>query len=261
MSSPDSSKGKRQAVLVLGMHRSGTSALAGVIARLGAALPKTQVRADLNNKRGYGESSELVQFHERLLASAGSGWRDWERFDPNWMSSPFATAFANELRRLISTEFGDAPVFIVKDPRICRIVPFWLQQLEASNIEPRVILAVRNPIEVAASLERRDGLPLRPALLLWLRYMLDAEEATRGLPRGWVHFDDLLTNWRGSIESLGRKLALDWQTRLARSNARLMSSLAASCVIIRISTISCSRAAISRSGSRTSMAFSLIGNS
>jgi len=86
MSSPDSSKGKRQAVLVLGMHRSGTSALAGVIARLGAALPKTQVRADLNNKRGYGESSELVQFHERLLASAGSGWRDWERFDPNWMA-------------------------------------------------------------------------------------------------------------------------------------------------------------------------------
>jgi len=51
MSSPDTSKGKRQAVLVLGMHRSGTSALAGVIARLGAALPKTPVRANLNNKR------------------------------------------------------------------------------------------------------------------------------------------------------------------------------------------------------------------
>jgi hypothetical protein len=201
---------KRQAVLVLGMHRSGTSALAGVIGRLGAGLPKNQVKATPFNQRGYGESKTINQFNDGLLASTGSDWRDFEQFDPHWMASPFAPSYAQAARRLIEAEFGDAPVIVLKDPRICRIVPFWLEQLAALEFDTYAVLSVRNPLEVAASLERRDGVPLRIALLLWLRHVLDAEATTRRLPRAWVKYDELLSDWRGVVDRLGRKLDLTW---------------------------------------------------
>jgi hypothetical protein len=212
VSSLDSSRweGKRQAVLVLGMHRSGTSALASVIARLGAALPKTQTRSTLFNAKGYGESYAINQFNDGLLASTGSNWRDFEPFDPHWMQSPFAPSYAREARRLIQSEFGDASIIVMKDPRICRILPFWLEQLRALEFETHAVLSVRNPLEVAASLERRDGMPPRIALLLWLRHVLDAEAETRGLSRAWIKYDELLSDWRGVMGRLGRKLELSW---------------------------------------------------
>jgi len=213
MSSPDSSnrEARKQAVLVLGMHCSGTSALAGVIGRLGAALPKTQSKKPtLVNAKGYGESTAISKFNEGLLTSTGSDWRDFEPFDPYWMRSPFVPSFARKARRLIEAEFGDAPVIVLKDPRLCRIVPFWLEQLRALGFEIYVVMSVRNPLEVAASLNRRDGVRPRIALLLWLRHVLDAEATTRHLPRAWVKYDELLSDWRGVMDRLGRRLDLSW---------------------------------------------------
>jgi hypothetical protein len=218
---------RRQAVLVLGMHRSGTSALAGVVARLGAALPKTQIRSVRFNAKGYGESTVIVRFNDSLLASTGSDWRDFEQFDPHWMASPFAAAYASEARRLIDAEFGDAPVIVLKDPRICRMAPFWLAQLESLGFETYAVLSVRNPLEVAASLERRDGITQRIALLLWLRHVLDAEAATRHLPRAWVKYDELLADWRDVIGRVGRKLDLGWLNATSEAQAEVDQFLSA----------------------------------
>ena len=203
----------RQAVLVLGMHRSGTSAVAGVISRLGAPLPTTQIAADDRNPKGYSESSAVADFNDRLLASGGSSWRDWQPFDPHWIRSPFAEPFAAEFPSLIANEFGDARLFVVEDPRICRILPFWLHQLERLEIVPEVVLTVRNPLEVAASLEKRDNFSARVSLLLWLRYLLEAEAGTRGLRRAWVHYDDLLRDWRGTIDRLSQTLGVGWSNQ------------------------------------------------
>jgi hypothetical protein len=57
----------REALLVLGMHRSGTSAVAGLLVRLGAQPPKTLMEGDADNRKGYWESTALCAFHERLL--------------------------------------------------------------------------------------------------------------------------------------------------------------------------------------------------
>src|SRR5262245_5325550 len=191
------SKG-RQAILVLGMHRSGTSAVAGVVAGLGASAPNNQMAADEYNAKGYLESTAIHEFNDRVLASTGSNWRDWEPFDPHWTSSPFASSFAAEFPGLIEREFGDAQTLVIKDPRICRMVPFWVEQLRTIDVEPKAILVVRHPLEVASSLSKRNTFSLRVSLLIWLRYLLDAELHSRELARTWVHYNDLLDDWRGT---------------------------------------------------------------
>src|SRR5690242_15048034 len=70
-------KTRRRAVVVLGMHRSGTSALAGALHLAGAGEPKTPIPADENNQRGYWEPAPLVQAHDEFLTAIGSSWADW----------------------------------------------------------------------------------------------------------------------------------------------------------------------------------------
>ncbi len=165
----------RQAILVLGMHRSGTSALGGVLDALGAGAPKTWMAAHPENPRGFFESASLAAAHDALLESAGSSWHDWQQFNPQWIGSDIAAMHRQEIARLLIDEFGDAPLIFVKDPRICRFVPFTLSVLSELNISPVAILPVRNPLEVVYSLKRNRGFAPSKSLLLWLRHVLDAE--------------------------------------------------------------------------------------
>ena len=200
----------RQALIVLGMHRSGTSSLAGVLSHLGADAAKTLMKGDSWNERGYWESDKLVSFHDRLLASAGSSWDDWCALNPTWVSSSEEQIFLTELPTLIEQEFGQSRFFVVKDPRMCRFVPFWIRGLREIGVTPQFIISLRNPLEVARSLERRDGMPISEGLLLWLRHYLDAEYATRGHPRGFIQYEDLLRDWKGSIAALSTALNLQF---------------------------------------------------
>ena len=202
--------GDREAILILGMHRSGTSALAGALTLLGARSPKTLMKGNRWNEKGYWESAKLERFHDELLASAESDWKSLKRFPPDWFYSNTAQEFSDELPGLLKREFGDADLFIVKDPRICRFVPFWLDELEKLEIKPKVVLPVRHPVEVAKSLVNRDGLPMEQALLLWLRYCLDAEAATRGVERAFLRYEDLLDDWRKVTSKIALKLSLSW---------------------------------------------------
>lgn len=200
----------RQALLVLGMHRSGTSALSGVLASLGAHTPRTLMPVTADNERGYFESSALADFHDELLQSAGGRWSDWDAFNPAWLASGQSQAFGRRLQELLQQEFGDAPLFLVKDPRICRFVPFWLRTLQAMQVTPKVVIPLRHPMEVARSLGARDAFGLNRSLLIWLRHVLEAEFATRGLDRSMVRYVDLLDDWRGLSQRLSTQLDVAW---------------------------------------------------
>jgi hypothetical protein len=99
---------------------------------------------------------------------------------------------------------------VVKDPRICRFVQFWLQVFEEESVAASSVLVLRHPREVAASLAVRDGLPRCVSLLMWLRHVLDAEIATRSMRRGVVAYHDILTDWRSAIERLAKTLGAAW---------------------------------------------------
>jgi hypothetical protein len=207
---------QREALLVLGMHRSGTSAIAGVMVHLGAQAPASLMPPTADNPHGYWESMKLYDFHDRLLHAAGTSWMDWRRFDAaTWVESPAAAPFADELARLVAEEFGAAPIFLAKDPRACRLVPFWLRQLRRLEVTPKVILALRNPLDAARSLSAREGITLERSLLIWLRHMLDAELDTRTLERCVVHYEELLRDWRGVADRVISALHLALPPRSA----------------------------------------------
>lgn len=198
--------GQRTGVLILGMHRSGTSALSRVLNLLGCDLPKTLLPSNETNKAGHWESTIVWRLNERILASAGSHWSNWLEFDPSWLVSSKAEEFRKEAVEALQYEYGTSRLFVLKDPRICRLAGFWEDVFKLAGIEPKLILPLRNPLEIAASLEKRNGFVPALSHLLWLRNVLDAENASRGIRRIFTSYDQLLTNWRDVAEKAGATL-------------------------------------------------------
>ena len=198
-------------VIVLGMHRSGTSAVAGTLVKLGGGPPKHLMVANPGNARGYFESVAFMHFHDELLASAGSRWHDWRLFNPGWYSSPVAAEYRRRAKELFEAEFSGAALPVIKDPRICRFAPFWLGVLREMQKKPRIVIPIRSPLEVAQSLEKQQGVPLKEGLLLWLRHNLDAEVQSRAEARSIFTFDEFQSDWRGVCD----KISTDTESVLA----------------------------------------------
>nr|MBF0684663.1 hypothetical protein [Pseudomonas sp.] len=194
----------RTCILVLGMHRSGTSALAGLLSYLGVDAPATLMPTHTMNPKGFFESQRVYDLHEQILAAAGSSWNDWRPVSTHWLDSSRAQSFQRQAADVLDEEFGGSNLFVLKDPRSCRLVTYWRRVFEALAIAPRVVHVHRNPLEVAASLQARDGMEPEYAHLLWLRHVLDAEYYSRGLPRIFVEFSQVLNDW----QDLVRKLAV-----------------------------------------------------
>ena len=214
-------KHSRQAILVLGMHRSGTSALAGVIDAMGAAGPKTLLPPHDTNPRGFFESLPLVIAHEEMLASASSCWHDWRQLNPQCIHSRAAERHRQKIKALLIDEFGDEPLIFIKDPRICRFVPFMSSILAEMNISPVAFLPLRNPLEVAYSLKRRDDIALPKSLLLWLRHVLEAEYHSRHMPRCFLPFENFLIDWRYHMDRAAEKTGVIWPARSDRSDVKI----------------------------------------
>ena len=197
-------------VLVLGMHRSGTSAISGALAKLGCRSPKSLMPPHSDNPKGFFESVAIAKFHDELLQSAGSNWRDWRLFNPSWRQSAIAADFRQRAKRLFAEEFGGFPAPILKDPRICRFVPFWLDVLREMHTTPRVVMPIRSPLDVARSLNRRDGISLARGLALWLRHVLDAEANTRAEARSILAWKSFLSDWRRACDKIAADTHLSW---------------------------------------------------
>ena len=200
------SKSSRIAIVVLGMHRSGTSALAGVLNILGCDKPATVMDPNPFNELGYFESKRIYPLHSELLASAASRWDDWQPINPGWFDSPRAEEFHDRAVETMQNEFGTSRLFVLKDPRISRLVPFWRGVLADIGVSPRFVLTLRNPLEVAASLAKRDNINSELSMLIWLQHMLQAEYDTRDQKRCFTGFAQLMDNWAGVAETIQTKL-------------------------------------------------------
>lgn len=201
---------RRTCIMVLGMHRSGTSALTRAISLLGAALPKNMLPPDPDNEKGFWESAPLMALHENMLAEGGSRWDDWRSFDPNNIATARLQFYHAEIARLIDEEYGSAPLFVLKEPRISRFVPLYAEILERMHIDVRYVLIERNPLAVIGSLAKRNGMTTGFSSLLWLRHELEAEHATRGRPRVFLSYEGMLDDWRKGIERITSALKIDW---------------------------------------------------
>ncbi len=199
-----------RAVIVLGMHRAGTSALAGALAALGLPLGTRLVPAEADNPAGYFENADAVQAQDRLLLALGRGWDDLRPLPEGWLDSEPAQAAEAELAAWIEADFRGQALWAFKDPRTCRLLPLWRRLLARQGIEPAFVLSLRAPDEVARSLQARDGLPAWYARLLWAQHLVLAERDSRGATRAAVAFTDLLDTPVATLDALALRLGLAW---------------------------------------------------
>ena len=182
-------------VLVIGMHRSGTSATAGALQQVGVPLGARLYKGHKGiNDKGYFEHSDIADLNEELLLSMGSSWDDIVPLREQWESSASVAKYVDSLRRIVRRDFAGKKIWALKDPRIPRLVPMWLRILSQENFDPLFLFSVRTPDAVSRSLEKRDGFSREKSYLLWLLHYLEAERASRGHKRVFVSYDRFLDN-------------------------------------------------------------------
>lgn len=192
------------------MHRSGTSALTRTVNLLGAATPQTLMGATSNNLRGHWESKPIVELNDEILAACGHRWYSRQPIAVSPSEVVRSRGLWPRLQNTLASEFGDASTVVLKDPRISRLVPLYREVLGEAGYAVEAVLTLRNPMEVAQSLARRDDMEPRRALGVWMRYTLDAERGTRGLPRSLVVYEKLLADWRSTTSRMKQQLGGAW---------------------------------------------------
>jgi hypothetical protein len=183
---------KKKVIIVVGMHRSGTSMVAGCLALSGIHFGERLLPPASDNRKGFWEQKDLVNIHDRLLRALGSEWSSPLPLPEGWTESLPAFQAEDEITRVIQEEFGGRDIWGVKDPRMCILMPLWLRIFERLQIEPFFIRVLRNPLESAKSLERRNGMPQDQSLALWARYNLDACHPSVLANSYTVTYDDFL---------------------------------------------------------------------
>jgi hypothetical protein len=200
-------------LFVLGMGRSGTSALTRVLSLCGATLPTGMMGADAGNPRGYWEPRAALRLNEKFLGRRGSTY-----FDPTLrlqeegaLSDEEKAAFIAKIGAFLHT-LPAAPVVLIKDLHISVLSDMWFQAARLAGFDIAAVIAVRDPQEVKSSLSKFMGASPELSSALWLKYNLLAERDTRDLPRVFVEYANFLDDWRREVKRTSSVLPIDLDT-------------------------------------------------
>lgn len=180
------------ALLVCGMHRSGTSILTRSFNILGYGVSTSQIGINSTNETGHWESEKLARLNDKLLKAYDASWKDWTPLMNGAVSTDALKNYKTDIVNTIRDDFDCTADIIVKDPRICRLAKIHLASLDDLDFTTKIIHVFRNPIDVMSSLEKRNDIKSVQAAFLWLRYTLDAEFHTRDQLRIFVAYEDFL---------------------------------------------------------------------
>ncbi|HWP95042.1 MAG TPA: glycosyltransferase [Gammaproteobacteria bacterium] len=200
----------RRILIILGMHRSGTSMLARLCNLLGADLGPDIMPPGEDNPSGFWEHRGISELHDDILEAVGRGWDDPREMPPEWWLDGVLAPYRVRLKEMLQRDFGNSALPCVKDPRLCRLVPLWQEVLSELGWTPLYLLTARNPLEVIASLAKRNRFDAGKSALLWLRHMVEAESATRWSRRAFCSYESLLRDWQGSLRRSWTELELEW---------------------------------------------------
>lgn len=208
------------ALFVLGFGRSGTSALTRVLSLCGGRLPAGLLGATGENPRGFWEPRAAIHLNEAILRHHGSSGYDLKlrvREDAAFDAKENA-AWVAKIRAFLTT-LPSAPLVVIKEPKMTALCDMWFEAARLAGFDIAAVIAVRHPQEVIASIEKRargqNYVRSSPELVSawWLKYTLLAERDTRGIPRVFVDYANLLEDWRREVKRISVALALDLSAR------------------------------------------------
>jgi hypothetical protein len=197
-----------RAVLVLGMHRSGTSALARGLQMLGVYLGNDFISPKPDNPTGYWEDRNIYEINERLLAVFGLKWEEVALIDDARWDAPGVEALRTEAVAYLRSQFVSHSLWGFKDPRTIRLLPFWRSVLRSLEVGESYLLVIRNPRSVANSLIRRHGMDAVTAHLLWLAYVVPNLNMIANRPFIVADYDLVMANPRQELERIAKGLKI-----------------------------------------------------
>ena len=190
---------ERCGLIVLGMHRSGTSAITGALRLCGAWVGEEEelTAANSENPRGFWERRDIRNICDRLLHASGADWWKIRSFDPNAIPDDVLTEERTKFATIIS-RLDAHGTWALKEPRLCFLLPV----LHDLITNPVCIHIFRNPLEVARSLQTRNGFGIAAGLALWEAYNRRALATSENLPRVLVSYEALMLRPKETIDKL-----------------------------------------------------------
>lgn len=214
----------KKAVIVLGMHRSGTSAVTAALEAIGVSLGSKSQLLDNDNEKGYFENKDIVPFNDRLLKYLNGRW-DNPLFDgcsiiDNYGEEGLASWY-KEADDIFQRNFADKAMWGLKDPRLCQLLPFWRKVFEKNGFVEHntfYVHVLRNPLEVALSQKKRHNSnpdfhfigeePLQ-TIALWLSSHFQALREVNSDNNIVILFDDFLDDPNYQLQRLADFLGID----------------------------------------------------
>lgn len=216
MSNPrtDRKDDRQKVLVVLGMHRSGTSLVANAVRKLGVATGEELMGPNEFNQSGYGEDIRVVRMHDALLAALDRSWNTVKGTFPlpaNWTEKLEFNATREQLAGYLRLEFARAggKVWAVKDPRMSMLLPLWFRLERDLEFEMVPVFCIRDPDAVAASIEKRDGMPSGLGRLIWLQFNAAVVTRIGNRVKTVLNYDDWFTEPDTNLSRLAA--ALDHQ--------------------------------------------------
>lgn len=206
-------------ILITGTGRSGTSTMSGTLHHLGLFVPGPHLGANDSNPKGFFESKWAVRFHKQITEAAGI-----HEFDsrPTAFARVQQAVTADQRRRLVAflaEQAAQSDQVVVKDPRSVWTQEVWRSAAEEAGLELRCISMLRHPAEVVGSRSTYYANPDDEVarrryetfnVARWVNNSIVNERETRGLPRAFVRYTDLLTDWRPVLAGLREDLGLSY---------------------------------------------------
>ena len=196
-------KSSGPALFVLGMHRSGTSALTGALHHCGIWVGEETELTDANveNPLGFWERQDIRGLCDQMLHSAGSDWWKIASFDLKAIPRTILSEQRRKFEKIVSA-LDKYDAWVIKEPRLCLLLPMlrnYVKNLVCIHIH-------RNPLEVARSLQRRNGFSISAGLALWETYNLHALRVSEGLPRISLSYESLMRDPLETLDALAGEL-------------------------------------------------------
>lgn len=204
-------------VLVLGMHRSGTSVITRSLLALGVELGSHLMESvPVVNEKGFWEDMDIYRLNDEMLYFLGTDWYCSTPILNSQIQLLFDQDYLQRAVDLLRAKIGNASVFGFKDPRLCRLLSFWQNVLAVLGGPDVYVLALRNPASVADSLKSRDGIDRTHAYLMWLSHILVALMLTANRPRVIVEYDNMLRDPFSQLSRIACGLDLEIDEYKAR---------------------------------------------
>ena len=209
---------KKQCLLIFGMHRSGTSAFAGLLNQLGIPMGILKEES-FDNPKGFYENKKVIQFNDQILRVLGQAWDTTIALPTDWLGLQQMIALKATIKDFLQTAFKGKEIFALKDPRFSLTLPLWKEALRELSIDVHQLILVRHPHEVANSLHQRNYMAQSKGIVLWMKYMVNAELASRGNSRDFIGYQDFLKAPAATI----KRLSIDFKFTDAQLEKKAMA--------------------------------------